>query len=241
MLNKLPTLLLLLILSSTTHAQLCPQKMLSANYEVTFSSFMSKKQKNLELWRNGNHVAHHYPQTQITEYWFLNPHKQIQPIRFFDKHQRAIEYQVGESVHGKSETDWSYRYQMIADGLLQSLQEKERSGSGCDQQITYSGQQGKQLIQVVWMPEQKLIKSFTLRKGNAKETWKLIGVNADPDRVTQFFKHRDKYQSTDFADIGDDHTDPFLTNMVTLGFIEHGASGFYDDKGNPIRGGLHRH
>ena len=42
------------------------------------------------------------------------------------------------------------------------------------------------------------------------------------------------------ADIGDDHTDPFLTNMVNQGFIEAGASGFYDQNGNAIGEG-HRH
>ena len=35
------------------------------------------------------------------------------------------------------------------------------------------------------------------------------------------------YQTTDFADIGDDHTDPFLTDMVHQGFIEHGSDGVY--------------
>ncbi|MFT6897794.1 MAG: hypothetical protein ACJA13_002205 [Paraglaciecola sp.] len=46
-------------------------------------------------------------------------------------------------------------------------------------------------------------------------------------------------KAPDVSDIGDDHSDPFLIKMVTLGFIEHGASGFYDDKGNALEGAHH--
>ena len=69
--------------------------------------------------------------------------------------------------------------------------------------------------------------------------WTLQDVNYNADTNT-FFAKRESYQSTDYADIGDDHTDPFLTKMVNQGFIEAGASGYYDQHGQAI-GSSHTH
>ncbi len=90
-----------------------------------------------------------------------------------------------------------------------------------------------------WDVEQSLLLEYSWQQDNKKEMWTLTEVNHDAKEVDRFFAQRSQYQTTDFADIGDDHSDPFLTKMVTLGFIEKGASGFYDDKGNALAGGHH--
>ena len=66
-------------------------------------------------------------------------------------------------------------------------------------------------------------------------SWTLTNADYEAD-VSNFFAKRVDYQATDYADIGDDHTDPFLTKMVTQGFIEAGASGFYDQHGRALKG-----
>ena len=40
------------------------------------------------------------------------------------------------------------------------------------------------------------------------------------------------YGTTDYTNIGDNESDPFLISMINLGFIEDHAHGFYDSKGN---------
>ncbi|MBX2880378.1 MAG: hypothetical protein KTR32_10625 [Granulosicoccus sp.] len=52
--------------------------------------------------------------------------------------------------------------------------------------------------------------------------------------VDRKFKEWDKHFTMDFADIGDNESDPFLKTMITFGFISHGASGFYDSSGQQI-------
>ena len=47
--------------------------------------------------------------------------------------------------------------------------------------------------------------------------------------------------STDFADVGDNEAGPFLRKMIALGFVEHGASGFYQANGETLQGGAHHH
>ena len=194
----------------------------------------------MQLWRTEKRVAHFYPETNITESWYLDAKQRIKPTRFFDAHKRAIEYQATETVHGKQEKDWHYRYDLISEKLKNNLTLVSTSGEGCDQEQHFKLESEKGAIELVWLPAKRLVKTFSVRKKHHYETWKLKEYSQDTEKVSVFFAIRDNYYATDFADIGDDHTDPFLTRMVTLGFIEHGASGFYDDEGRALQGG-HQH
>ena len=66
--------------------------------------------------------------------------------------------------------------------------------------------------------------------------WQQQSLSHEQADINAFFASRYGYQTTDYADIGDDHTDPFLTNMVHQGFIEAGASGFYNASGEALEG-----
>ena len=61
-------------------------------------------------------------------------------------------------------------------------------------------------------------------------------MSLDEVEIAAEFVKREQYISTDYADIGDDHTEPFLTQMVNLGFIEGGASDFYNAQGEALQG-----
>ena len=119
--------------------QQCTDSALSANHLVAeYQIIKNTKSKNklvnplqLTLVRKKNEVAHQYPQTGITESWQLNHAGQIKSIRFFDKYERAIEYQPNEKVHGKTESDWSYRNQLISDSLLNKFTTIKISNEGC--------------------------------------------------------------------------------------------------------------
>ncbi|QHJ09945.1 hypothetical protein FX988_00153 [Paraglaciecola mesophila] len=212
---------------------------LSASYTLESSNGVQHRNSELVLYRNGKTVAHHYPQTQITESWYQSPNQQVKPTRFFDSAKRAIEYQPGEKVHGKTETDWNYRNNLISQSLLSQLDLIKETGKGCELTRHYSKTIGDTKISVQWAVEQSLLLEYSWQQDNKKEIWTLAQVTHDAKEVDRFFAQRSHYQTTDFADIGDDHSDPFLTKMVTLGFIEKGASGFYDDKGNALAGGHH--
>lgn len=214
---------------------------LRADYQLTFyKNAQLSHQSQLILWRQGDTVAHQYPQTDITESWYLLKNQQIKPTRFFDHYQRAIEYQPGEQVHGKSEKDWLYRYQLVSEKLMAQLSLERESGTGCERQQVFSHKTANSNIELTWLPEQQLLSHFRWQKGEVSEVWQLVEQNHDEQTIKTFFKKLDQYKSTDYADIGDDHSDPFLTNMVTMGFVEHGASGFYDVNGQAI-GGEHNH
>ena len=213
---------------------------LFANYEIsTTSPSKTSRTTSLHLWRNGNKVTHEYPATNITESWTLVRNKFIKPTRFFDAHQRAIEYQPGETIHGKKESDFSYRYQLISDKLIDVMTLDTVGGKGCNTVEYYSLDNSQGHFKLAWLPHLKLIESFSVDKSGYVREWKLKTVDFNKN-TKDFFTKRQNYQSTDYADIGDDHTDPFLTKMVTQGFIEAGASGYYDEHGHSIGEG-HSH
>ncbi|WP_394130517.1 hypothetical protein [Shewanella maritima] len=240
--------------NANANANQCQLKahQIKAQYQLTFAQNQDHhadthihpprtNQSQLTLWRKGNTVAHQYQQTRITEAWYLLANKQIKPTRYFEQHQRGIEYQPGENVHGKTESDWSYRQQLVSNQLLQQLTLASESGQGCQHQQSFKQTTPSGTLTLVWLPQLQLISQFTWQTSQSTETWQLLDVTHDSQQVDAFFDQLNQYQMTDYADIGDDHSDPFLTSMVTLGFVEHGASGFYDDKGNALSGSLSGH
>jgi hypothetical protein len=213
---------------------------LKADYTVTTRrGFTPGNSTEISLLRYNNTVAHQYPQVGITETWTMVRNKLIKPVRYFDKHERAIEYQPGESIHGRVEKDFSFRYQLISNTLLNKMTLERSEGKGCMKIEYLTYQNSKVDMTLAWLPELKLIQQFRVNEKNTTREWSLVSVD-DNVNLEAFFESRDKYKATDYADIGDDHTDPFLTNMVNQGFIEAGASGFYDQNGNAIGEG-HRH
>ncbi|WP_404402095.1 hypothetical protein LG288_03530 [Idiomarina seosinensis] len=229
------TFISVLLLAAEANAEVCDAEWVQAEYRISHTTEAAEQHTEMSLWRKPQHVAHQYPQTQMTEMWQFVREEMLKPTRYFDAHQRAIEYQPNDIIHGKRETNWSYRNQLIADKLLQRMNKISEQGSGCSKTETYQLQLAQQTLVIDWLPAYQLPKRFQRSdsRGN-RIIWQQQRLNQDKAVITDFFAHRDVYQATDYADIGDDHTDPFLTNMVSQGFIEAGASGFYDTEGNAL-------
>ncbi|MEG3766864.1 hypothetical protein [Alteromonas sp. 14N.309.X.WAT.G.H12] len=199
------------------------------------------KGSTLTLWRKPNVVAHQYPDAHITQVW-EHVHQRVKSTRFFDAYSRGIEYQPGDKVDGRVDNDWDYRNQLLTPAFLATLSLQKTTGSGCNQQAVYTNGATENAIQLVWLPQLQLISSLSMDNNDKeKTTWTLVSLEHNQSDITAFFAQRNGYQTTDYADIGDDHTDPFLTNMVNQGFIEAGASGFYDTEGRAIGSHSHHH
>ena len=122
--------------STKTTPTRCAVNNITAQYTIEYTTKQS--QIKLTLVREENKVAHHYPQTKITEAWEQNHKDQIKPTRYFDAHARAIEYQPTERVHGKIEKDWSYRYQLVSQSLIDKYGDNEQIFATCDSQQALS-------------------------------------------------------------------------------------------------------
>ncbi|MFL0802668.1 MAG: hypothetical protein K6L81_03050 [Agarilytica sp.] len=234
---------------SAPHSECPSAEYLGATYRVSetirdggYNEHKVELNRNFSLWRKANEVAHVDKEKSITEIWNVTRHGFVRPVRYFDKDKRAIEYQPTEINNGKGDKDWSLKFQLVSDGLLERMTLKEKLGTGCDrvEHYTFEDKLKKMTMSLAWLPEYKLMKSYARQYKNAEIRWTLDKIETDRALVLHEFSLRQAYKTTDYADIGDNESDPFLRRMIHLGFIEHGASGFYDAKGNTLKGG-HQH
>ncbi len=218
----------------------------SAKYKVTRIATTNTAAKNtaakniatehVVLWRDKNQVVHQYQERGLSELWQSVTGDRLRLVRYFDRHRRGIEYAPDEIKQNSVEKDWSLKYQLISDQLIHKMERVADAGTGCEQVLSYAGDQGHASLQLDWLPAKKLVKRFSEKTARAELLWELEEVVIDPNRIRQRLSEWDGYQTTDYIDIGDNESDPFLMQMINLGFVKHGASGFYDAEGHPLHG-----
>ncbi len=237
-----------LLLMSVISFPLLAQEVCSVDADTLGAHYtrkiISADQKNVqevqfELWRNGGQVAHVHPQNKITEIWNKTASGQIRPVRYFDQDLRAIEYAPDDIQASADMLDWQIKYQLVSAKVIDKLKKIEEKNNGCATVHVYSGRIGTSEIIIEWLPYTKLVKYFSVKNPSSNESWTLTKQIMSAEKIAAVFRLRESYQSTDYADIGDNETDPFFQKIIKLGFISHGASGFYDDMGHPLDGDHH--
>ncbi|WP_249319400.1 hypothetical protein [Pseudoalteromonas sp. BDTF-M6] len=218
-----------------------------ANAEVLKADYLQQQgkqnAKGFSLWRLHQEVAHQALAQGLVEKWQHLRSGQVRPVRYFEQYQRGIEYQPGELKGQGLEIDWSQKYQLVSNALLE--QPVRTQGQGCEREELFEHGNEQQKLAITWLPELKLVKSMTLSKQDDQGQWQQVnslelqGYQLNKQQVERQFALWDSYQSTDYADVGDNEQDPFLAKMINQGFIEHGASGFYSSDGQALRGGHH--
>jgi len=233
-------ILSLVLLSPFASAVECTtdHQYLKASYTVSEQTGLErpKKEQSFILWRTPRQAAQQ--SEQLVELWQQLSNQQIRPIRYFTQAKRGIEYQPSEV---KGYQDFSSKYQLVSDQLFASMQLHDEQGKGCEKKQRYRLKQADTVIEVVWLSNQQLVESMQVNKANYSRITSLQSVSFNKQNVLEQFASWDKYQTTDYADIGDNEGDPFLVNMINLGFVEHGATGFYDTNGKSLKSDHHHH
>lgn len=197
---------------------------LGAVYSLSTTTSASGEQdtEQLVLWRKGGRAAHVNPQTQVVELWELTPNGRIRLVRFFDEYQRGIEYQPGEVEAGKGDSAWELKRQLVSSALIESLGAPATSGEGCAAVSSWQWEKDGVRYELEWLSEQQLIQRYRAVAADQETEWKLERTVTAGSEVEEAFARRDAYQTTDYADIGDHESDPFLSKMIRLGFVDHG-------------------
>lgn len=229
-------ILIAILLCGLTHVNASP---LLAHYEITESDnhhHSDTDKRPFSLWRISDHeVVHQYPKAGISQHWTLQRNQRVKLIKLFDSHKRGIEYEAAE-INGHQQKDWSEKHQLLDRNLLAKMTETRASTQGeFGQERHFSFTKDQVVLSLVWLADHKLIKHMQVNKNGHTMTWQLLSINTQPQSVATQYANWDSYYLTDYADIGDNESDPFLMQMINLGFVEHGASGFYNDKGEPIQ------
>ena len=226
--------------ASTQEACNIDSSVLSGHYEMSTVKKHARarptyQRVNVEapfvFWRNKGEVAYQYPDKKITEIWNQQSNGRIRPIRYFDEYQRGIEYQANEVGGDKESREWSEKFQLISNAFKDSMVLEKTSGTGCERLEFYIKKDQHQTYRMAWSPSLALPVEYKEMSVHRTFRMQLVKQVTHSETVNTFFTVRGAYQTTDYADIGDNENDPFLLGMINLGFIEHGASGFYNMNG----------
>jgi hypothetical protein len=216
--------------------------MATYNIEQTTHDAASNKQNQLVLLRAQNSVFHINNQ-QVATQWTTLPHNHMKKTSYFIDDKRAIEYEATKTISNQA---WQYHAQLLHPLFQKQSTLIETTGQGCDKLEHYQQQKNTKTVDIWWFPAKKLVQRISTTLSDKTESadkavnWQLAEVTYDNKMIQQQLDTFSEYQSTDFADIGDNESDPFFRKMINLGFIEHSASGFYDSEGNSLSS-AHQH
>lgn len=201
-----------------------------------------KDQRQLNLWRFDSKVMQEYLPPAISIYWALDEKAGIWRTQYFDNHQRAIEYDAERLDQEQSQQRWQRYSQLLSNDEVAAMDKVGSYGQACSHVDYYTKLEGNKNYKLWWLSELNLPLRYEIKTEGAVDPtiWTLVKLDKDLKRIQQGLAKRENYHATDFADIGDNESDPFLLNMMNLGFIEHGASGFYNAEGHSM-GDAHHH
>jgi len=215
---------------------------LGAHYRITTMDHKTGKgnTRDFTLWRDGDRVAHQYHTKAMTELWERVSNGTLRTVHYFDHYHRGIEYDPAEVKISHTSNDWQLKYQLVSDNFIKNLKKDSSGGLNCKTFSIYSHTSNTSNVTLEWVDQLNLAKLYIEESPSKSVKWELVEVIEDKAQVQKAFSRRENYKTTDYTDIGDNESDPFLMRMINLGHISHGASGFYDQDGHAIGQG-HNH
>lgn len=197
--------------------------------------------RRMELWRDGHRVLHVYPDAGLAEQWEYLGKGALHLTTWFDNDARGIEY-APEDIGPLSEPKrWQEKWQLVSDNLIQSLRLTQTLGKACEEtRILKKNTPDRQFV-LEWNETLQLPVRYSIKSKDTNQSWVARKIITDSHTIRQVFERRAAYKTTDYIDIGDNESDPFLRKMIRLGFVSHGASGFYDSEGHALEGHGHSH
>ena len=225
------TLVLLTIVAITTsvssaanECKILP-KVLSAYYDFnqqkTHNVEQQKKQQTaakktqlFELHRYNNRVLQRDLSQGVNDIWSHNGNR-LSLNRAFEQYQHTIEYQSNELRY---QPKWQDIFHLVAIPDLNKMQLVEQKNSGCQLEQHYIHKTKTSTYQLVWLPNLELVKFFELKSASLTRQWSLTNYQGTVEQITALFTQYSRFQSTDYADVGDNESTPFLAAMINQGF-----------------------
>jgi hypothetical protein len=229
-LSQLPLLLFTILgvtISASSAANECKilPKVLSAYYDFNQQKAnnveqqkkektTAKKTQLFELHRYNNRVLQRDLSQGVNDIWSHNGNR-LSLNRAFEQYQHTIEYQSNELRY---QPKWQDIFNLVAIPDLNKMQLVGQKYSGCQLEQHYVHKIKTSEYQLVWLPNLQLVKFFKLKSPSLTRQWSLTNYQGSVEQIAALFTEYSRYQSTDYADVGDNESTPFLAAMINQGF-----------------------
>lgn len=223
--------LLLVMGFGFAHAQAEPE--CTTDALLTYNISYKGQGQELKIYRQDQRVLRVFSVKGMTEGWNKTPTGRLKLTRYFDMDKQGIEYQPGEEESLGKKT-WQQIQMGVPPNITQHMNLVSTQGTGCQLIETYESPDKKETYS--WYPQRQVLLQYNSERGNPL-SWTLTSDKTG--NFDQAFALREEYRLIDYADIGDREDDPFVKKMINWGFIDHGASGFYDHHGHALPGQHH--
>lgn len=213
---------------------ICPAATLNGSQHFGVQYQLSGAQHGtLQLLRRQAQTAYFNPGNGVGEWWNFSVAEHPSFIRVFAKQQRRIDYYMGDlrtlNIHVSQPEIESF-----AAAHLRSQLRHKGAGSCADSQV-YEGDYQQVHYRLLWSDSLQLpLQLTTEHKGQIKQ-WQASKI-MPASEVDMLLSRWQQFADTDYADIGDNETDPFLAQMINQGFIEHSEHAVYNSNGQPMSG-----
>lgn len=197
---------------------------LQASYQITDVDGQGKASvSKFSLYRFKNQIGYYYHDKKYGDWWTQTEQGQLNLLRYFPVYQQAIEYQANELPQPTQQKHfWQRKAQLVSAQLLAKMNRVAIQGQGCNRIEVLSYHNNDIDYHVRWLTHLNMPENVELYQGNKKLfSWQLIAVNNNLEQLREYIKQINQYQSTDFADIGDNESNPLLAKMINQGFREH--------------------
>lgn len=207
-----------------------PQQAVKVEYENP-----QRAEQRLIFWRYQGEVAWENPTSGQVALWHRLPNGRVAMNKLFTKAKRGIAYEPADlHILGKDQ-DWR-TLAVLGSPKMLGFGEDDLDRTGAWQQSPclniqtfLSADRG---IALEWIPE--LAVPASLKVKGAGVNWKASRIVTEVSAVQKRFDEWRHYELTDFADIGDMEADPFVSQMINMGFVEHSEHSAYYANGQPI-------
>ena len=219
-------LLLLLAVSLPAWSEVClplpDQAVYGAAYRTERESGRhAVKAETWRYWRRENRVAYEYPERGISEVWLRNKKGQLSFQRWFMHEERIIVYEFGDLRSVGKETQWQRVEQPFNLDELEQLKTAGQLKYHCLPAARYRGKRRDgDHVEVVRLQANGAIAAIAIDSINGSVKTRLTELKPAGE-VAVFFASASDYRSTDFADVGDEEADPFISRLIAFGFVEH--------------------
>jgi len=205
----------------------------NTNFEASYEFSTPKGENKLNYYRMKDTSAFEYTNQGITEIWTKTQNDRAFLIRGFDADKRGIEYEVIDLSMENKSSSWEKKKNIMHPDSFDFDNGFVEKSQGCSL-WHYSKSTEHREIKMVWNKNKDILVSLEVKdKGKLTYSYVLKDLQSIKTK-TNHITTVQAYDRTDFADIGDNESDPFFRKMINLGFISHHEANIIDANGNSL-------